>query len=325
MRNHCIREKLLSQERKLLISSYFGKAQLIPTPLLKWYIMHGLVVTKIYEVLEYKRSKCFEEFAKTVSEARRSGDFDPSQSILGAIYKLLGNSFYGKMVTNKRKQTNVVYCTDAQASLKVNDKRFMNMHEIDQDYYEVLQSKRFIKHDLPKVIAFFVYSDAKLALLNFNHDFILANILPSMVEEVCCDTDSCYYLFARKTLEMCVRPEKRLAFFESFRNYCPSPACDLHYSTFVKVMVNGQKWVQPECCKERELFDARTPRLFKIEAKGTGIIALNSKTYYMKRGGAFEDKLSSKGLSKSQNSLTLGTFSKVLKTGKSSGGAKHRV
>jgi hypothetical protein len=138
MRNHCIREKLLSQERKLLISSYFGKAQLIPTPLLKWYIMHGLVVTDIYEVLEYKRSKCFEEFAKTVSEARRSGDVDPSQSILGAIYKLLGNSFYGKMVTNKRKQTDVVYCTDAQASLKVNDKRFMNMHEIDQDYYEVL-------------------------------------------------------------------------------------------------------------------------------------------------------------------------------------------
>ena len=34
--------------RRLLIGSYFGKKIGLSTPLLKWYLEHGLVITHIY-------------------------------------------------------------------------------------------------------------------------------------------------------------------------------------------------------------------------------------------------------------------------------------
>ena len=37
----------------LLIGSYFGKKIGLATPLLKWYLEHGLVITRIYTVIEY--------------------------------------------------------------------------------------------------------------------------------------------------------------------------------------------------------------------------------------------------------------------------------
>ena len=37
----------------LLIGSYFGKKIGLSTPLLKWYLNHGLVITHIYTIVEY--------------------------------------------------------------------------------------------------------------------------------------------------------------------------------------------------------------------------------------------------------------------------------
>jgi hypothetical protein len=86
------------------------------------------------------------------------------------------NSFLWVCKPTKEEKSNVSYSTNAEAVLKMNDNRFKNMHEVDGNYYEILQGKITIVHSLPILIAFFVYSDAKLALLRFNHNFVLANI-----------------------------------------------------------------------------------------------------------------------------------------------------
>lgn len=57
-------------------------------------------------------------------------------------------------------------------------------------------------------------------------------------------------------------------------------------------------WVQRQCCAERQIYDTRTPGLFKVEYAGDGIVALCSKTYYC--FGELKDKFSSKGLNKSR-------------------------
>jgi hypothetical protein len=43
----------MSQPRKRVIESMFGEKIMIITPLLKWYLLKGLVVTRIYQVVEY--------------------------------------------------------------------------------------------------------------------------------------------------------------------------------------------------------------------------------------------------------------------------------
>jgi hypothetical protein len=53
-----------------LLSSYSFRLQMylrkimIITPLLKWYLLKGLVVTRIYQVVEYSAATCFQNFAK---------------------------------------------------------------------------------------------------------------------------------------------------------------------------------------------------------------------------------------------------------------------
>jgi hypothetical protein len=60
----------MSQPRKSLVGSMFGEKIMIITPLLKWYLIKGLVVTRIYQVVEYSPAKCFQIFGEAVSNAR---------------------------------------------------------------------------------------------------------------------------------------------------------------------------------------------------------------------------------------------------------------
>jgi len=80
--------------RKSLIGSNHGTKILLATPLLKWYLEHGLVVTKVYQVIEYTPEACFKPFGDAVSNARRAGDVDPSKSIIAETMKLVSNSVY---------------------------------------------------------------------------------------------------------------------------------------------------------------------------------------------------------------------------------------
>lgn len=45
--------ELLNQPRRTLIGRLKGERIMFITPLLKWYLEHGLKVTAIYKVIEY--------------------------------------------------------------------------------------------------------------------------------------------------------------------------------------------------------------------------------------------------------------------------------
>ena len=81
-----------STPQKMLIGSMFGKQILLLSSLAKWYVEHGLVITHIYEIVQYKPSKVFEKFGKSVTDARRLGDVDSSKSLLADISKLVGKT-----------------------------------------------------------------------------------------------------------------------------------------------------------------------------------------------------------------------------------------
>lgn len=91
MKSYAIENNLLSQPRKSLIGSYHAKGKLLITPLLKWYLDHGLEVTDVQLVVEYKPKACFKSFGEEVSNARRCGDRDKNGAILAETFKLLGN------------------------------------------------------------------------------------------------------------------------------------------------------------------------------------------------------------------------------------------
>ena len=70
-----------NQNRKCLIESMYGEKIIVISPLLKWYVQHGLKVTKIHQMVEYTPAACFQKFGDNISDARRSGDIDPNKRL----------------------------------------------------------------------------------------------------------------------------------------------------------------------------------------------------------------------------------------------------
>ena len=72
-----------------------------------------------------------------VSTARREGDVHEHKAIIADTMKLLGNSGYGKTITNVDRHRDVNYCTEKAALLMVNDRRFRQLDVVVDDAYEI--------------------------------------------------------------------------------------------------------------------------------------------------------------------------------------------
>ena len=92
MKNYAEEEKLISQPRKLLISSFTLQNVTLITPLLLFYLQLGLVCTKIHRFVELTPKRCFNSFVQSALDAGRQGDENPISSVVVETMKLLANS-----------------------------------------------------------------------------------------------------------------------------------------------------------------------------------------------------------------------------------------
>ena len=90
MQDHITKYNMSTKPRRLLIGGMKAKKILLLTPLLKWYIDHGLEVTDVYQVIEFYPQASFKEFREKVSEARSKGDISPDHLLLGGHYEITG-------------------------------------------------------------------------------------------------------------------------------------------------------------------------------------------------------------------------------------------
>ena len=318
MRNYAEENDIMSTPLRMLIGSYRGDKILLATPLLRWYLAHGLVVDHVYQIIEYKRNPCFRHFGESVSSSRRAGDAHPEKTIIADTMKLLGNSAYGKTVTNIDQHRDVKYCTEVGTSACINNKRFRQLDVVAKDVYEVTSSKSCYNYNLPLHIGFFVYQYAKLRMLQFYYDFIDRYVDRSLFQYCEMDTDSAYIALAGDTIDDLVTSEHREHYFQHRSQWLPAECCDNHKDDYVNTRLAGHTWTATEpCCLARKAFDKRTPGLFKIEWCGDGFIGLCSKTYYC---FGSTDKCTTKGLNKRQNDKDKDTFLNVLKNRRSGTG-----
>ncbi len=294
MRQYAEEMNIMKKPRRSLIGSMFGVKVLLATPLLVWYLEHGLEVTRVYEVIQYKANPCFEEFGNRVSQARRDGDSDPDKAIIADTMKLLGNSAYGKTVTDQLKHVNIWVCSDADAPTMINDKHFKALHSVGGGMYEVDMFRKAINLNLPLQIGFFVYQYAKLRMLEFYFDFLMQFVAPRDFQMCEMDTDSAYLAISGDSLDDVIKPGMKDKYHREKHLWFPRQNTPEQYS-----------------------YDKRTPGLFKVEWEGEGIIALCSKTYFC--FGATE-KFSCKGLNRRNNQLTKEKYMTVLNTRSSGGG-----
>ena len=145
MQAHILEYHLSDSPRRLLVGGMKARQILLATPLLQWYLNQGLVVTKIFQVIEFQAKRCFQEFVREVSDARRQGDINPETAIIADMMKVIGNSGYGSLIMDKTKHREVKYVQgENETCLKVNDPRFQKLEclDIEEQYYEVEMAKR---------------------------------------------------------------------------------------------------------------------------------------------------------------------------------------
>ena len=252
MKDYMARTGRKRGEGKKLVGALSAQKLLLYAPLLQWYVGHGAKITAVYRTIDYQATKALKWFVDEVTEARRTGDVDKSKALLANIFKLLGNSSYGKMIEALERQTSVIYTKDEKlVDRALRSTFFEDLDEIGSAY-ELESRKPRIVIRRPFQIGIAVYQLAKLRMLEFYYDFLDRYIDRRDFELIQMDTDSNYMAISGDKLEDIIRPELR-AEFEAAK----------------KQWLSWNKWSE------------RTPGLFKLESEGSGMIALCSKCYFV--------------------------------------------
>ena len=313
MQAFCVENNILSKPRKLLISSFHSEKQWFITPVIKWYIDHGLKIGKIYRMLEFDKHTPFTPIVNEITENRRKADKDPKYKTLGDSYKLIGNSIFGKSILAKEKMFSHFFCYEDDAERHVRSSRFRNLHDIGHHICEIEQARKAINQNMPITLGFSILSYAKLSLLRFYYDFIKKYIPDHRMTIMETDTDSLYLALSKESLEKCVSKSKINMFLEEVRDWMPIMACSSHFNEYCISIQKSLPWNPSQCCKDAFKEESRTPGKWKLEASGDEMVCLNSKTYILQSKHT-SNKISTKGVSKTQNSYTVSNFKSVLET-----------
>ena len=129
MQRYAEQERVMKTPCRSLIGSMCAIRLLFATPLPRWCLMHGLKSDS-----QFANSPCFKPFGDDVSDVRRPGDVDAAKAIIADTMKLLGNSAYGKTVTNQEKHSDVKMCTNAEEAARriISNPHLRALHTLEE-------------------------------------------------------------------------------------------------------------------------------------------------------------------------------------------------
>ena len=209
MREYAEKENVMTQPRRMLISSFVLTNRTIITPLLSFYLKLGLVCKKIHRFVQYTPRKCFNNFVQSAMDARRQGDENPNSSVVAETMKLIANSSYGYQITDRSRHTVTKYLTDEKTHSAINSKMFKRLNHITDQLYEVELVKPEIEHREPIIVGFFILQYAKQRMLELYYNFFKIFCDIDKYEELEMDTDSLYLALSEENLEDVILPGKR--------------------------------------------------------------------------------------------------------------------
>ncbi|KAG6618409.1 uncharacterized protein IUM83_01047 [Phytophthora cinnamomi] len=216
------RKQSRAKPARKLIGSYFGEKILIYTPLLKWYLSHGMEITLTYSFIKASSHKAFEPFMEAVSKARREGDADESKAIIAEMMKLVGNSAFGRSGMDMSKHKVIKYeSNDTAIKNKIEHFTFHGLEELN-DACEITMKKRRLKNKNPIHLSIAIYQLAKLRMLQFYYDCIDFYFDRSDFQYQEMDTDSAYIAFScENPSQQCIKPSLREHFKQHKYDWFP--------------------------------------------------------------------------------------------------------
>ena len=238
-------------QQKKLVGALSAQKIVLYAPQLKLFLNHGLKITPVHRPIAYVPQKDVRWFVKKVTENRRKGDQKFQLALLAEVFKLLGNSVYGKLIEALERQMSVKYAKNVSVLRKEPRSVWFQDFEETGDVYEIETRKREMDIDRPFQVGKAVHQMAKLRILQLYYDCLEMFLDRRDFELVQMDTDSLYLRY-RMIL---------------WKKWCVW-SCGTSFKHAEKGWFTWDKW------------SVREPGLVKLEFKGTRMIALCSIRYY---------------------------------------------
>ena len=279
------------KERRLLLSCLEADRFVVISPLLKYYLDLGFIVSKIYEACQFLPKIVFKTLGEEIYHLRLKAESDNSLKLKAETIKLAANACYGKTVEQVKRHRDVHFIPSSDCLKSAQEPRFCNYDEVTEHVFEVIMKKKRLYMKSPKIIGVFILGYAKMHLLQFAYTigkFVADRDFAYMLT----DTDSLMVALSipKGDIDGLIKPNLRSEWFSTARNmFFPeneSPALMRKFG------------------------------LFKTEFCGTGCVALNSKTYIVidkdDDNEIVDQKVSHKGVSKRLNQLMFQDYLSVL-------------
>ena len=177
---------------KKLLGVMKTKKILLYTPLIEWYLQHGLRLTAVHQLIEYEPGMPFSWFPEELTNARHKTDKDSLKKQLGNVAKLKGKCFYAKMIEDKGRHKRITFTFEERVFDKaLRSPFFDNLEEIG-GAYEIVEFKGTVIVKRPYQCGIAVYQLAKLRMLEFYYYFLDQYFSRQDFELCYMDTDSFY-------------------------------------------------------------------------------------------------------------------------------------
>ena len=289
------------KDRIQLVSGLAAEKILLGTPAIQWYLDHGLVITKVHQIIEFRGRPILNRLVSKLTNTRRQATAQGDTATANRK-KLEGNSLFGKTLTDKDKHSRVSYVKGNEKVMFYHNKpRFKTSRVIDGEgeFYEVELHKTMLKHDTPIQLGKMILDVAKIRMCQWVYDFLGYYLKKGSYKLIQMDTDSMYAHFNLELdydrmddptycpLRSLVREDRLAEFDEHLYGNCRDDWQPDYSSDFLCRC----------CCAQHNKFDQKTPLLFKLEAYGKNMTELCSKTYAMVQSDGTE-KVASKGVQK---------------------------
>ena len=209
MKEYEEKEGIMSQPRKMLISSFHIKSGTIISPLLFYYLHLGLECTKIHQFVQYTPKKCFSSFVQSAIIARTQGDENPNSSVVAETMKLLANSSYRYQIMDRSRHTVTKYLNDEKTHSANHNKLFERLNFITGQMYEVELVKSEIEHRETIIVGFFILEYAKLRMLDPYYNYFEKFCDTEKYEELEMDTDSIIFSSVGRELGSYYSPREK--------------------------------------------------------------------------------------------------------------------
>ena len=161
------KERIMSQPRRMRLSSFHRNNGTIIAPLLLYYLHLGLEGTKLHPFNQNTLKKSFSSFVQSAVNARRQVD----ENLNSETKKFSTNSSYGYQIEDRSRHTVTKCLNDEKTHSAINIKLFKRLNFINHHLYEVELVKSEIEHREPIIAGCFILQFANLKILELYYKF----------------------------------------------------------------------------------------------------------------------------------------------------------